>query len=74
MAELSNRTDELLFGKHSKYERGVIQGKAQALMAIINLPDELQQLKSIEDIEKQRREQMQKELEEYDGSEMVQER
>jgi hypothetical protein len=52
--ELANRSNELVFDKHTKYERGLIQGKAQALYAIIHLPDELYELKSLEEINEQK--------------------
>jgi hypothetical protein len=57
-AELSNRTDELVFNKHTDYERGIVQGKAQALWAIINLPNELRELKSLEELHEQRMKEM----------------
>ena len=50
-AELSNKQTELLFENHSDYERGLIQGKAQSLYAIINLPNELREMKSFEELQ-----------------------
>lgn len=50
-AELSNRLEELTFNKYSKSETRYIQGKAQALHAVINLPQELKDLKSMEEQE-----------------------
>jgi hypothetical protein len=58
LAELDNRSSELIFEKHDEYERGLIQGKAQALHAIINLPDELRELKSLEELQKAKLEEM----------------
>lgn len=43
--------EELLFNKYTKTERALIQGKAQALYAIIHLPEELLTLKSIREQE-----------------------
>lgn len=50
-AELSNRIEELLFNKMNEAERALVQGKAQALYAIIHLPEELYQLKSLQEQE-----------------------
>jgi hypothetical protein len=63
-AELSNRTTELIFDKHTDYERGLLQGKAQALFAVINLPRELQDLKSMEELQEKRNKEMLESLEE----------
>lgn len=52
-----------MFNKHTEYERGIAQGKAQVLYAIINLPDELRQLKSIEELQ-EHREKLERELRE----------
>jgi hypothetical protein len=50
-SELANRSTELVFDTFkTEEERGVCRGKAQALYAVINLPDELKQLKSLQDI------------------------
>jgi hypothetical protein len=46
--------DELLFEKQEDFERGLIQGKAQALYAVINLPSELRELKSLEELQEQK--------------------
>lgn len=53
--------EELLFNKMDESERAITQGKAQALHAIIHLPDELQTLKSIEEQEKEMLERVRKE-------------
>lgn len=43
--------EELLFNKYDLGDRELVQGKAQALYAIIHLPEELRDLKSIEEQE-----------------------
>lgn len=43
--------EELLFNKMDEVERALIQGKAQALYAIIHLPEELLQLKTMREQE-----------------------
>lgn len=45
--------EELLFNKYSGKERAIIQGKAQALYAIIHLPEELKSLKTMEEQEEE---------------------
>jgi hypothetical protein len=59
--------EELVFNKHDDFDRGLLQGKAQALYAIINLPQELKDLKSLEELEAKRQKEMLREDE--DGSE-----
>jgi len=56
----------LIFDKGSDYERGLLQGKAQALHAVITLPEELKELKSIEELELERQKRA-KELEYEEG-------
>lgn len=63
-AELSNRMEELLFNKYDGKERSLIQGKAQALYAIIHLPEELKELKSIEEQEEEMLKKLREEHEE----------
>jgi hypothetical protein len=63
--------EELVFNKHDDFDRGLLQGKAQALYAIINLPQELKDLKSLEELEAKRQKEMLREDE--DGSEMAEE-
>lgn len=43
-----------MFGAYDDYKTGLVQGKAQALYAVINLPQELRSLKAMEDLQKQK--------------------
>jgi hypothetical protein len=56
--------DDLLFSKLDETERALTQGKAQALHAIIHLPEELMQLKSIEEQQKEMLDKIREEQEE----------